>query len=118
MEDLLYSGLALLVALLGFALVPFGLPGNWLIACAGLLGPSAGVGWTPFWVLLAGAAVAEAGEFTHLLERGIMDPAKVTRAAIENAASVAAMVLTTESLISDIPQKEGAAAPPMPPMDY
>jgi len=61
---------------------------------------------------------AEAGEFTHLLERGIMDPAKVTRAAIENAASVAAMVLTTESLISDIPQKEGAAAPPMPPMDY
>ena len=64
MEDLLYSVLALLVALLGFALVPFGLPGNWLIACAGLLGPSAGVGWTPFWVLLVGAAVAEAGEFT------------------------------------------------------
>ena len=60
---------------------------------------------------------AENGEFTHLLERGIMDPAKVTRAAIENAASVAAMVLTTESLIADIPEKE----PPMPagpPMDY
>ena len=60
---------------------------------------------------------AETGEFTHLLERGIMDPAKVTRAAIENAASVAAMVLTTESLIADIPEKE----PPMPaapPMDY
>ena len=46
-----------------------------------------------------------------------MDPAKVTRAAIENASSVAAMVLTTESLISDIPQPE-AAAPAMPPMDY
>ena len=58
---------------------------------------------------------AEVGEFTHLLERGIMDPAKVTRAAIENAASVAAMVLTTESLITDIKEKEGAAAPPMPP---
>ncbi len=62
---------------------------------------------------------AEAGEFCHLLERGIMDPTKVTRAAIENAASVAAMVLTTESLITDVPAPEGAAgAPPMPPMDY
>ncbi len=60
---------------------------------------------------------AEVGEFTHLLERGIMDPAKVTRAAVENAASVAAMVLTTESLISDI-KEDAPAAPPMPPMDY
>ena len=60
---------------------------------------------------------AEAGEFTHLLERGIMDPAKVTRAAIENSASVAAMVLTTESLITDI--KEALPAGPVPPpMDY
>ena len=60
---------------------------------------------------------AEIGDFTPLLERGIMDPAKVTRAAIENAASVAAMVLTTESLITDIKEPE----PPMPaapPMDY
>ena len=47
-----------------------------------------------------------------------MDPAKVTRAAIENASSVAAMVLTTESLISDIPEPAAAAAPAMPPMDY
>ena len=60
---------------------------------------------------------AEVAEFTHLLDRGIMDPAKVTRAAIENAASVASMVLTTESLITDIPEKE-SATPPMPPMDY
>ena len=60
---------------------------------------------------------AEAGEFTHLLERGIMDPAKVTRAAIENAASVAAMVLTTESLITDIKEAE-PAMPAGPPMDY
>ena len=60
---------------------------------------------------------AEAGEFGPLLERGIMDPTKVTRAAIENAASVAAMVLTTESLISDIPE-ENPAGPPAPPMDY
>jgi chaperonin GroEL len=60
---------------------------------------------------------AEVGEFTHLLERGIMDPAKVTRAAIENAASVAAMVLTTESLITDIKEAE-PAMPAAPPMDY
>ena len=60
---------------------------------------------------------AEVGDFTHLLERGIMDPAKVTRAAIENAASVASMVLTTESLISDI-KEDTPAAPAMPPMDY
>jgi len=60
---------------------------------------------------------AETGEYCNLLEKGIMDPAKVTRAAIENASCVAAMVLTTESLISDIPQPE-AAAPAMPPMDY
>ena len=61
---------------------------------------------------------AEAGEFSPLLERGIMDPAKVTRAAVENAASVAAMVLTTESLITDIKEKDAVAAPAMPPMDY
>ena len=60
---------------------------------------------------------AEAGEFTNLLERGIMDPAKVTRAAIENAASVGAMVLTTEALITDVKEAD-PAAPPMPPMDY
>ena len=61
---------------------------------------------------------AEAGEYCHLLEKGIMDPAKVTRAAIENASSVAAMVLTTESLITDVPEPAPAGAPAMPPMDY
>jgi chaperonin GroEL len=60
---------------------------------------------------------AEVGDFTHLMERGIMDPAKVTRAAIENAASVASMVLTTETLITDI-KEDTPAAPAMPPMDY
>ena len=48
-----------------------------------------------------------------MVERGIIDPAKVTRAGIENAASIAAMVLTTEALVTDIPEKE--KAPPMPP---
>ena len=60
---------------------------------------------------------AEVGEFCNLMERGIMDPAKVTRAAVENAASVASMVLTTESLISDIPE-EKPTMPAAPPMDY
>ena len=60
---------------------------------------------------------AEKGDYCHLLERGIMDPAKVTRAAVENGASVAAMVLTTETLISDIKEKD-KGMPPMPPMDY
>ncbi|HID85885.1 MAG TPA: hypothetical protein EYP55_00715, partial [Anaerolineae bacterium] len=43
----------------------------------------------------------------------IIDPAKVTRAAVENAASIAAMILTTEALVTEIPEKE-PAAPPMP----
>jgi len=60
---------------------------------------------------------AEVGEFTHLMKRGIIDPAKVTRAAIENAASVAAMVITTESLITDV-KEDAPAMPPAPPMDY
>ncbi|RLC92019.1 MAG: hypothetical protein DRI39_08995, partial [Chloroflexi bacterium] len=46
--------------------------------------------------------------------RGVIDPAKVVRTALENAASVAVMILTTESLVTDIPEKE-KAAPPMPP---
>ena len=46
-----------------------------------------------------------------------MDPAKVTRAAIENASSVAAMVITTESLITDI-KEDAPPMPPAPPMDY
>ncbi|MFQ5873385.1 MAG: chaperonin GroEL [Dehalococcoidia bacterium] len=57
-------------------------------------------------------------EYGDMVERGIIDPLKVTRAGLENAVSVAGMVLTTESLVTDIPEKEKAVAPPMPPMDY
>jgi len=57
---------------------------------------------------------ADKNVYGNMLERGIIDPAKVTRAAIENSASVAAMVLTTEALISDIPEKEQPAMPQMP----
>ncbi|MBI2856162.1 MAG: chaperonin GroEL [Chloroflexi bacterium] len=59
---------------------------------------------------------ADKEEYCHMMERGIIDPAKVTRAAVENGASVATMLLTTESLVADIPEKQ--PAPPMPPMDY
>ncbi|PKB67902.1 MAG: chaperonin GroL [SAR202 cluster bacterium Io17-Chloro-G3] len=55
---------------------------------------------------------AETGKFGNMLELGIVDPAKVSRAAVENATSVAGMILTTESLVTDVPKKE----PPMPPM--
>ncbi len=48
------------------------------------------------------------GEYCNVVERGIIDPAKVARAAVENAASTAAMILTTETLVTEIPQKEPA----------
>ena len=51
-----------------------------------------------------------ADDYVDMVEAGIIDPAKVTRSAIENAASIAAMILTTEALITDIPAPE----PPMP----
>jgi len=47
------------------------------------------------------------------VEAGIIDPVKVTRSAVENAVSIAAMILTTEALITEIPQEE-KPAPPMP----
>ncbi len=60
------------------------------------------------------------GDYTDLVARGIVDPAKVTRSAVENAASIAAMVLTTEAMVTDKPEPQ--KAPMMPPgggdMDY
>ncbi len=53
------------------------------------------------------------GEFVDMIKEGILDPAKVTRGALENAASIAAMILTTEALITDVPE-EDKAAPAMP----
>jgi chaperonin GroEL len=49
-----------------------------------------------------------------MVDDGVIDPAKVTRGALENAASIAAMILTTEALVTDIPEKEKLAPPPMP----
>ena len=55
--------------------------------------------------------------YVDMMKAGIIDPAKVTRSALENAASIAAMVLTTETLVTDIPEAP-MAAPAAPPMDY
>jgi len=60
-------------------------------------------------------------EYTNMVKGGVIDPAKVTRGALENAASIAAMILTTEALVTDVPEKE--KGPSMPPgggggMDY
>ncbi|MCC6260614.1 MAG: chaperonin GroEL [Anaerolineales bacterium] len=61
------------------------------------------------------------GEYTDMIKAGVIDPVKVVRGALENAASIAAMILTTDVLITDIPEKD--KAPAMPPggmggMDY
>ena len=55
-------------------------------------------------------------EYVDMIKAGIVDPTKVTRSALQNAASIASMVLTTESIVADKPAKEGAAMPAMPPM--
>jgi chaperonin GroEL len=51
-------------------------------------------------------------EYGDMIKKGIVDPTKVTRSTLQNAASVAAMVLTTEAVVADIPEKE--KTPPMP----
>jgi chaperonin GroEL len=55
-----------------------------------------------------------ADDYKDLVSAGIIDPAKVTRSALQNATSIAAMILTTEALITDMPEKERPAAPAMP----
>ena len=58
---------------------------------------------------------AASGEYVDMAKSGIIDPTKVTRSAVQNAASIAGMLLTTEALVTDLPEKDkAAAAPPMP----
>ena len=52
------------------------------------------------------------GEYVDMIKAGIIDPVKVTRGALQNAASIASMILTTEALITDIPEKKEAPMPP------
>ena len=57
---------------------------------------------------------ADSGDFVNMVEKGIIDPTKVVRSALQNASSIASMVLITDSLVTDIPEKE-KALPGMPP---
>jgi chaperonin GroEL len=61
---------------------------------------------------------AESMEFVDMFQAGIIDPTKVERVALQNAASIASLLLTTEALITDIPEDKPAAAPPMPHGDF
>src|SRR5881296_1365490 len=57
---------------------------------------------------------AETLEFVDMIQAGIIDPTKVERVALQNAASVASLLLTTEALVTDLPEEKPAAGPPMP----
>ncbi|HBD12019.1 MAG TPA: molecular chaperone GroEL, partial [Porticoccaceae bacterium] len=59
---------------------------------------------------------AATGEFGDMVKLGILDPAKVTRTALQGAASIAGLMITTEAMISEAPEPESAAAPAMPDM--
>src|SRR6201997_5201252 len=61
---------------------------------------------------------AESLEFVDMLQAGIIDPTKVERVALQNAASVASLLLTTEALVTDLPEEKPAAAPAMPHGDF
>jgi chaperonin GroEL len=59
---------------------------------------------------------AAAMEYVDMMKAGIIDPTKVTRSALQNASSIAGLMLTTEALVTEKPEEGGAAAPPpMPP---
>ena len=61
---------------------------------------------------------AESLEFVDMIQAGIIDPTKVERVALQNAASVASLLLTTEALVTDLPEEKAAAGPPMPHGDF
>ena len=57
---------------------------------------------------------AESNEYVDMMEAGIIDPTKVERVALQNAASIASLLLTTEAIITDMPDDEKHAMPSMP----
>jgi len=59
---------------------------------------------------------AATGEYEDLVKSGVIDPAKVARTALQDAASVASLLITTEALVAELPKAEKSA--PMPAMDY
>jgi chaperonin GroEL len=58
---------------------------------------------------------SQTGEYVNLISKGIIDPAKVVRVAIQNAASVAALLITTEAMVAELPKKNAGGAGGMPP---
>ncbi|HEY1543898.1 MAG TPA: TCP-1/cpn60 chaperonin family protein, partial [Xanthobacteraceae bacterium] len=56
---------------------------------------------------------AQSGEYVNMMSKGIIDPTKVVRAALQNAASVAGLLITTEAMVAELPKKQ-SAAPAMP----
>ncbi len=58
------------------------------------------------------------GEFVDMIKAGILDPTKVVRTALENAVSIAALLLTTEAIVAELPKEEAAAAPAGHGMEY
>ena len=61
---------------------------------------------------------AASGEYEDLVGAGVIDAAKVTLSALQNAASIAALFLTTEAVICEQPEEGGSGMPPMPDMDF
>jgi chaperonin GroEL len=57
---------------------------------------------------------AETGEYGDLVGQGVIDPTKVVRVALQNAASIAGLLITTEALVTELPEPKKKAAPPMP----
>jgi len=57
---------------------------------------------------------AQQGEYVDMLKKGIIDPTKVVRQALQGAASVAALLITTEAMVAEVPKKNSSAAPAMP----
>jgi len=60
---------------------------------------------------------AETGTYEDLMKAGIVDPTKVTRFALQNAASLAGLLMTTEAMVAEKPKKGKSSAPAMPPED-
>ena len=59
---------------------------------------------------------AASGEYGDMIDMGILDPAKVTRTALQAAGSIAGLMITTEAMVSELPEEQGASAPAMPDM--
>jgi chaperonin GroEL len=61
---------------------------------------------------------AQSGEYTDLVKAGVVDPTKVVRVALQDAASVAGLLITTEAMVAELPEKKAAAVPPGAGMDF